>query len=159
MKDRATGETLKSCTMMITESNDFVTGVHDRMPVILEPTDLASWLNDGGTALLRPTANDVLKRWPVSQRVAMRLASSRVSRFDTVRRPGSSSKYIGEHLLVLAADNEAGLVFSPIVQGAGNGERSALRGSLWWHVRGETINSQRSTAADAIPQREVGRTS
>ena len=34
---------------------------------------------------------------------------------------------------------------------AGNGERSALRGSLWWHVRGETINPQRSTAADAIP--------
>ena len=30
---------------------------------------------------------------------------------------------------------------SPTV--AGNGERSALRGSLWWHVRGKTINSQR----------------
>jgi hypothetical protein len=34
---------------------------------------------------------------------------------------------------------------------AGNGERSALRGSLWWHVRGETINPQMSSAADAIP--------
>jgi hypothetical protein len=34
---------------------------------------------------------------------------------------------------------------------AGNGERPALRGSLWWHVRGETIDSQKPTAADAIP--------
>jgi putative SOS response-associated peptidase YedK len=67
----ATGETLKSCTMIIAEPNDFVADVHDRMPVILEPTDFASWLNDGGTALLRPAANDVLQRWPASQRVSL----------------------------------------------------------------------------------------
>ena len=36
-KDRATGETLRSCTMIITEPNDFVAEVHDRMPVVLEP--------------------------------------------------------------------------------------------------------------------------
>ena len=35
---------------------------------------------------------------------------------------------------------------------AGNRERSALRGSLRWHVRGETVNPQTSSAADAIPQ-------
>ena len=52
---------------------------------------------------------------------------------------------------IVVADNEAGAVFSPIVQVAGNGERSALRGSLWWHVRGETINPQRFIAAYAIP--------
>jgi hypothetical protein len=28
---------------------------------------------------------------------------------------------------------------------------SVRRGSLWWHVRGETINPQRFIAADAIP--------
>jgi putative SOS response-associated peptidase YedK len=39
------------------------------MPVVLEPKDFASWLNDGGAALLRPAANDVLQRWPVSIRV------------------------------------------------------------------------------------------
>jgi putative SOS response-associated peptidase YedK len=32
-KDRATGETLKSCTMIITEPNAMVAEVHDRMPV------------------------------------------------------------------------------------------------------------------------------
>ena len=68
-KDKATGESLKSCTMIITEPNDFVAEVHDRMPVVLEAKDFASWLNDGGPALLRPAADDVLQRWPVSRRV------------------------------------------------------------------------------------------
>jgi putative SOS response-associated peptidase YedK len=35
----------------------------------LESTDFASWLNEGGSTLLRPAANDVLQRWPVSRRV------------------------------------------------------------------------------------------
>ena len=68
-KDKATGEVLKSCTMLITEPNDFVAEVHDRMPVVLESKDFASWLNDGGSALLRPAENEVLQRWPVSRRV------------------------------------------------------------------------------------------
>ena len=34
-KDKTTGEVLKSCTMLITEPNDFVAEVHDRMPVVL----------------------------------------------------------------------------------------------------------------------------
>jgi putative SOS response-associated peptidase YedK len=29
-KDKATGEVLKSCTMLVTEPNDFVAEVHDR---------------------------------------------------------------------------------------------------------------------------------
>jgi putative SOS response-associated peptidase YedK len=68
-KDKATGEALKSCTMLITEPNDFVAEVHDRLPVVIEAKDLASWLNDGGAALFRPAANDVLQRWPVSRRL------------------------------------------------------------------------------------------
>jgi putative SOS response-associated peptidase YedK len=36
-KDRATGEKLKSCTVIITAPNEFVAEVHDRMPVILDP--------------------------------------------------------------------------------------------------------------------------
>jgi putative SOS response-associated peptidase YedK len=68
-KDRTTGEVVKSCTMLITEPNNFVAEVHDRMPVVLESKDFASWLDDGGPALLKPAANDVLQRWPVSRRV------------------------------------------------------------------------------------------
>jgi putative SOS response-associated peptidase YedK len=54
-EDKATGEVLKSCTL-ITEPNDFVAEVHDRMPVVLDFKDFASWLNDGGPALLKPAA-------------------------------------------------------------------------------------------------------
>lgn len=68
-RDRATGETLKSCTMIITEPNKLAAEVHDRMPVILERADWGSWLNDGGNALLKPAATDILQRWPVSKRV------------------------------------------------------------------------------------------
>jgi SOS response associated peptidase (SRAP) len=50
-KDKATGEVLKSCTMLITEPNGFVAEVHDRMPVVLESKDFVSWLNEGGLAL------------------------------------------------------------------------------------------------------------
>jgi putative SOS response-associated peptidase YedK len=39
------------------------------MPVVLESKEFASWLNDGGAALLRPAANGVLQRRPVSRRV------------------------------------------------------------------------------------------
>jgi putative SOS response-associated peptidase YedK len=64
--------------MLITEPNDFVVEVHDRMPVVLESKDFASWLNNGGSALLKPAANDVLQRWPVSRRVN----SSRAPAYD-----------------------------------------------------------------------------
>jgi hypothetical protein len=49
--------------------NDFVREVHDRMPVILE-AGFDAWLNGGaGSELLKPAANDLLQRWPVSRRV------------------------------------------------------------------------------------------
>jgi putative SOS response-associated peptidase YedK len=37
--DKATGEKVKSCAMLITEPNKLVAEVHDRMPVILEQKD------------------------------------------------------------------------------------------------------------------------
>jgi putative SOS response-associated peptidase YedK len=74
-KDKATGERIKSCTMIITEANKFVADVHDRMPVILEQEDFEPWLAGAGHELMKPAANDVLQRWPVSKR----LNSSRAS--------------------------------------------------------------------------------
>jgi putative SOS response-associated peptidase YedK len=69
-KDRATGEQLKSCTMIITEPNDFVAEVHDRMPVLLTEDQFAPWLSgEARMGLLKPTSNDYLQRWPVSKRV------------------------------------------------------------------------------------------
>ena len=53
-KDKASGETLKSCTMIITEPNKFVAEVHDRMPVLLEEKDYEPWLTEGGPHCSRP---------------------------------------------------------------------------------------------------------
>jgi putative SOS response-associated peptidase YedK len=56
--------------MIITEPNEFVAEVHDRMPVLLAERDFGRWLNgSAGHELLKPAANDLLQRWPVSKRV------------------------------------------------------------------------------------------
>ena len=69
-QDKANGETLKSCTMIITKPNEFVAEVHDRMPVLLAEKDFEPWLSgEVGLELLRPAANDLLQRWPVSRRM------------------------------------------------------------------------------------------
>jgi putative SOS response-associated peptidase YedK len=69
-KDRTTGETVRSCTMIITEPNAMIAEVHDRMPVVLEPDQFTPWLeNEAGLEILRPAGEGVLKRWPVSKRV------------------------------------------------------------------------------------------
>jgi putative SOS response-associated peptidase YedK len=68
--DRATGERLKSCTMIITEPNDFAAGIHDRMPVFLTEHQFGSWVSgEAGAEYLNPVPNDYLRRWPVSKRV------------------------------------------------------------------------------------------
>lgn len=77
-KDKTTGEDLKSCTMVITEPNKSVADVHDRMPVILEARDFEQWERGDGkdaSALMRPTGEDVLQKWPVSKRVNSSRAS------------------------------------------------------------------------------------
>src|SRR4029077_1941175 len=68
--DRGTGQPLKSCTMIITEPNDFVAEVHDRMPVLLTEKHFDPWLSgEAGVELLKPAPNDLLQKWPVSKRV------------------------------------------------------------------------------------------
>jgi len=75
-KDRASGETLKSCTMIITEPNALAAEVHDRMPVILAEKDFEPWLSgSAGQELLKPAPEDVLQTWPVSKRVNSSRAS------------------------------------------------------------------------------------
>jgi putative SOS response-associated peptidase YedK len=62
--------------MIITDANEFVAEVHDRMPVVLEPDQFERWLSGGaGAELLKPTGSDVLQRWPVSKRVNSSRAS------------------------------------------------------------------------------------
>jgi putative SOS response-associated peptidase YedK len=56
--------------MIITEPNEVVAEVHDRMPVLLAERDFEPWLTGAvGTELLTPAPNDLLQKWPVSKRV------------------------------------------------------------------------------------------
>jgi putative SOS response-associated peptidase YedK len=74
--DRQAGETVRSCAMVITDANEFVAEVHDRMPAVLEPDQFEPWLSGNpGIELLKPAANDVLQGWPVSKRVNSSRAS------------------------------------------------------------------------------------
>jgi putative SOS response-associated peptidase YedK len=69
-KDIETGDRVMSTTMIITDANDFVSPIHDRMPVLLEPDQFAQWLaGEAGTEILVPAATDRLRVWPVSRRV------------------------------------------------------------------------------------------
>jgi len=59
-------KSLQSCT----KPNKFVAEVHDRMPVLLEEKYYEPWLSgEAGVELLKPAAENVLQKWPVSKRV------------------------------------------------------------------------------------------
>jgi len=69
-KDPQTGETLCSCTLIVTRSNEYAQRIHDRMPVLLGRHDYDAWLTGkAGVELLRPAPNDFLRMWPVSKQV------------------------------------------------------------------------------------------
>jgi putative SOS response-associated peptidase YedK len=56
--------------MIITEPNNFVAALHDRMPVLLSQDHFEPWLRgEAGLEALKPAAEDLLQRWPVSKRV------------------------------------------------------------------------------------------
>jgi len=69
-KNPETGETLISCTIIVTDANALTRPIHDRMPVVLDRTDIGAWLSGAaGVQLLRPAVEDRLRMWPVSRRV------------------------------------------------------------------------------------------
>jgi putative SOS response-associated peptidase YedK len=69
-----TSKPQSTCTMIITEPNKFVAGVHDRMPVILEEKQFEPWLDDSAVptslvTMLKPAGERTLVCHPVSTRV------------------------------------------------------------------------------------------
>jgi putative SOS response-associated peptidase YedK len=78
--NRESGEAIRSCTMIVTEANPFMSEIHDRMPVFLPPDRLDAWLTcKGGTEILEHASAGFLKAWPVSRRVN----SSRAAKDDS----------------------------------------------------------------------------
>jgi putative SOS response-associated peptidase YedK len=71
--DQESKEWIRSCSMVITEANKFVSDIHDRMPVVLEPKDFEQWERGDvkdAAALMKPASEDLLQKWPVSRRVS-----------------------------------------------------------------------------------------
>lgn len=73
-RDPETAERLYSCAILTTEANDLVARIHDRMPVILDPSDWDSWLAAATTpeelhTLLRPAPAELLAAYAVSAAV------------------------------------------------------------------------------------------
>ncbi|MEJ2590836.1 MAG: SOS response-associated peptidase [Candidatus Thiodiazotropha sp.] len=69
------GETVDSCSIIVTGANPAMRTIHERMPVILKPTDFARWLDPQNQqpaalkSLLLPWPDDDLEIYPVSKRV------------------------------------------------------------------------------------------
>ncbi len=46
-KNRETGETVPSCTLIVTDANPFMADIRDRIPVFLLPEAVDPWLSGG----------------------------------------------------------------------------------------------------------------
>jgi putative SOS response-associated peptidase YedK len=73
-KNRQTGETLETFTVITTDPNELMESLHNRMPVIIDAKDYGRWLDPGDPArlpvdLLRPYDAEKMKAWKVSARV------------------------------------------------------------------------------------------
>ncbi|TRL28504.1 SOS response-associated peptidase [Methylosinus sporium] len=69
-RDPETTEALLSATIVVGAANEWMSQFHDRMPVMLAPSDFDAWLTgaEPGT-LLRPPPTDALREWVVSNQV------------------------------------------------------------------------------------------
>jgi len=75
-KDRVSGNTLQTFTIITTTPNDLCAPIHERMPVILPREKWAAWLGeheaDPGELrwmILRPYSADLMRVYPVGPRV------------------------------------------------------------------------------------------
>lgn len=71
----ADGSTVRSCTIITTDPNELMAGLHNRMPVILRPQDYENWLDPAPrnaetlAPLLKPYAAGDMAAFPVSTMV------------------------------------------------------------------------------------------
>jgi putative SOS response-associated peptidase YedK len=72
--DKATGQSLRTYTIITTTPNPLMEPIHNRMPVILAPQDYEPWMAPADPPhlpvdLLRPYPADEMKAWKVSKAV------------------------------------------------------------------------------------------
>lgn len=66
------GDIMRSFAIVTTVANQQMSALHERMPVILEPSDWPGWLGEAEVdpaTLLRFSAEGTLRFWPVDKRV------------------------------------------------------------------------------------------
>lgn len=66
------GKVIESCTIIVTEANELIAPVHNRMPVILDKSDYDAWLDPSNKAvapLLKSYPSDEMMTYPVSTMV------------------------------------------------------------------------------------------
>lgn len=69
------GQTIESCSMLTTGSNELIEPLHDRQPVIIHPSEFSTWLDREITdpeklkSLYQSYPADLMEMWPVSQQV------------------------------------------------------------------------------------------
>jgi putative SOS response-associated peptidase YedK len=73
-KDKVTGKTLETYTIITTDPNELMVPLHNRMPVIVNRIDYDRWLAPAEPShlpvdLLRPYPAEEMKAWKVSGRV------------------------------------------------------------------------------------------
>jgi putative SOS response-associated peptidase YedK len=74
-KDKTSGETVRSCTIITTTPNEVCAPIHDRMPLMNAPDDCARWLGEEPVEpvrllqLLKPYPAEAMMAFPVDARV------------------------------------------------------------------------------------------
>jgi len=70
-KEPSTGEWGRTFAIITTDANALLADIHDRMPVILSPSDYIRWLSEESDPheLLRPFPSEAMRMWPISTRV------------------------------------------------------------------------------------------
>jgi putative SOS response-associated peptidase YedK len=61
-------KTIESCAIITTNSNQYLSKVHDRMPVIISSNEYDTWLDKGGEEMLKPYTG-MMQAYPISNRV------------------------------------------------------------------------------------------
>jgi putative SOS response-associated peptidase YedK len=70
-KEPISGQWIRTFVIITTDANELVAQIHNRMPLILAPSDYARWLSDEEDRrdLMRPFPAAPMRMWPISTRV------------------------------------------------------------------------------------------
>ncbi len=80
--DPISNDELLSATILVCEPNDFMSDIHNRMPVILGKDQWEDWLNEPNQDLLKPCPDD----WLNAYKVTTKMSSGRYQEADAVEQ-------------------------------------------------------------------------